>query len=57
MPNEEIKEALYKTGLKQWELADLLGIHEITLCKKLRHELPGKEKKEILSLIKNNEKK
>ena len=56
MANEEIKKALNKSGIKQWELADLLGVHEMTLCRKLRHELPEDEKKDILNLIKMNSK-
>ena len=34
-----------------WQLAEKLGIHEGTLSRKLRHELPEEEKNKILALI------
>lgn len=51
MHNELIKNAIARNGIHQWELADALGVHESTLCKKLRHELPADEQARILEVI------
>ena len=51
MNNIEIRKALLETNMKQWELAELLGITEWTLSRKLRKELPEDKKEEILDLI------
>lgn len=51
MKNEMIRKALDDSGMKQWELAEILGISEFTLSRKLRHELPQEEKDRILDLI------
>lgn len=53
MNNQKIRTALADYGLKHWELADLLGIHPVTLSVKLRHELPEKEQEEIIEKIKD----
>lgn len=49
--NVEIRKALSKANIKQWELAEMMQIAETTLCRKLRKELPEEKKKEILELI------
>ena len=49
--NVEIREALIKHDVKQWELADRRGISEDKLCKAMRHELAADEKKLLLSMI------
>lgn len=51
MKNALIRNALQETGMKHWELADLLGIGETTLCRKLRHELPMDEQLAIVKKI------
>lgn len=53
MKNEMIRKALKDSGMKQWELAEMLGISEFTLSRKLRNELPQEEKERILNLIRN----
>ena len=53
MKNEMIRKALKDSGMKQWELAEMLGISEFTLSRKLRNELPQEEKDRILNLIIN----
>ena len=53
MKNETIRKVLRDSGMKQWELAELLGISEFTLSRKLRNELPQEEKERILNLIHN----
>lgn len=57
MINERIKEAMESQGLKQWEVAELIGISEFTLSRKMRHELPAEEQDRIVSLIEGREKK
>lgn len=56
MKNVEIKVALKKHNMKQWELAELLGITEWTLSKWFKHELPEDKKNEILKVVKENAK-
>ena len=51
MTNVEIRVEMTKKGLKQWELAQLLGISESTFCRKLRKEIPEDEKQKILKII------
>lgn len=51
MRNERIKEAMKRQGLKQWEVAELIGISEFTMCRKMRHELPAEEQDQIVRLI------
>ena len=51
MKNVTIREALEKSGLKQWELAKLLKMSEFTLSRKLREELPEEEQNEIVRII------
>lgn len=51
MSNTEIRVKATKCGVKMWQLADKLGIHEGTFSRKLRHELPEEEKQKILALI------
>lgn len=50
--NEGIRRALGANGLKQWQIAQALGIREETLSKKLRSELKPEEREKILSVIK-----
>lgn len=52
MNNKKIRAALAAYGMKHWELAELLGIHPVTLSIKLRHELPEEEQEEIVNTIK-----
>ena len=54
MSNQIIRTALEKTGMKKWQLADLMGIHHSTLSVKLRHELPEEEQRRIVKLIENH---
>lgn len=51
MANKEIRCALVNNGIKQYVLADHLGITETSLSKKLRRELPEEEKKRIMGVI------
>ena len=49
--NLEIREAITKSGLTQWEVARRLGIGETTFCRMLRTELSDAKKKEVLNAI------
>lgn len=51
MANASIRTALKNKGMRQWQLADALNIHEKTLCCKLRHELPQDEQTRMLHII------
>ncbi len=53
MKNTKIKIAMTKEGLHQWEVARLMGIHEGSLSRKLRDELPSEEQDRICQLIKD----
>lgn len=49
--NQEVREALQNKGMKQWELADLLGVSEFTLTRWLRKELTEAKKELLLKAI------
>jgi len=51
MKNLEIKLAMKKCNLKQWELAEMLEILEFTLSRRMRKELPKEEKDRIIEII------
>ena len=51
MKNKEIKIAMIEKGLKQWQVAEALGIHESVFSRMLRNELPEDEKKTVLEAI------
>ena len=52
MKNLDIREKLKEANIKQWELADQLGIAEMTLVRKLRYELTEEEKQKVFLIIK-----
>lgn len=56
MNNLIIRNALKEYGVKQWQLAELLGCGEYTLCRKLRRELPREEQERIVEIIKASKK-
>lgn len=51
MGNMEIRKKILESGVRQWMIADVLGITENTFSKKLRKELPKKEKEKVLEAI------
>lgn len=53
MKNKVIRKVLKDSGMKQWELAEKLGISEFTLSRKLRNELPQEEQERLLNLIRS----
>lgn len=51
MKNVEIRNYAKKNDVKLWEIADVYGVSDITFSKKLRYELPEKEKENIIQII------
>lgn len=51
MANKEIRIALVNHGIRQYALADFMGVTETTMSKKLRKELSKEEKEKILAAI------
>jgi len=49
--NQDIRKAIFESGLYQYEIADALGIREENLCRLLRRELPQEKKEKILEAI------
>lgn len=46
-----IREAQREKNLRQWQVAELLGMREETLSRMLRHELPENEQIEMAKII------
>lgn len=51
MRNQDIREALRKSGVKYWELAEKLGICQSWLSVRLRKELTSDEKMKCFNAI------
>lgn len=49
--NQEIRLEAAGHGIKLWQIADKLGIADASLSRKLRHELPDREKEKIRTII------
>ena len=43
MKKEEVKLLMKQNQVKQWEVAEAMGISEFTLCRWLRKDLKGKQ--------------
>ena len=52
MANTDIRYEIMKRGLKNYQVAEKLGICETTLSRWLRTELPADRKQKILEAIK-----
>lgn len=50
--NSEIRCATLAAGLRQWQVAELIGMNESAYSRKLRKELSKPEKEKILAAIK-----
>lgn len=55
-PNAAIRDAMYDHHMAQWELAELMGVSEMTIWRRLRKELPESEQKRIVWIINNQDK-
>lgn len=51
MKNQELRTKAKEKGVRHWQIADALGIHESTFACKLRHELPQELRERILAII------
>lgn len=54
--NQRIREALKEAGLRQWQLARIMGMGETTIVRYLREELPEEEQDKIIDLIMKHKK-
>lgn len=55
--NTDIKTRMKAAGVRQWQIANVLGISENTLVRKLRYPLDSNEKQRIAAAIRELEKK
>ena len=51
MGNTALKQEMREAKVRQWQIADELGVCEMTLVRWLRHELPEEKKAYIRSII------
>lgn len=51
--NTDLKYKIRTAGLKQWQVAEAIGISERTLIVWLRHELTDEKKDRIVNAIKS----
>jgi hypothetical protein len=51
--NADIRATLQVLGVRQWELAAAVGIGEVSMVRKLRHELPDDVKEKYMTAIFN----
>ena len=51
MANMKVKVAILNSGLKQWQVAELIGIRDDAFSRKLRYELPEAEQNRIIEAI------
>lgn len=49
--NMKIRETARNCGVRLWQIADALGMHESLFSKKLRKELSEDEREKILTII------
>lgn len=53
MYNKEIRTTAKAHGVKMWQIAEALGIQDSALSRRMRHELPDDERKQIIGIIEN----
>ena len=49
--NREIRQAATEAGVRLWQIAEALGTTDSGFSRRLRHELPPEEKKQVLDII------
>lgn len=54
--NERVRNELMLRRVRNWELANRLGINEATLSRRLRTELPEEEQDRLISIIQDIQK-
>lgn len=51
MSNQKIRVEIFNRGLRNWQIAKALGIHEATLSRWLREELTPERREKVLAAI------
>lgn len=51
MANHDIREAMRKAGVRQWQVAYRYGLNDGNFCRLLRAELPAEKKERIFRII------
>lgn len=51
-PNRKLQDEIKATGVRQWQIADALGISDSTLSKMLRYPLTDEQKQAIKQAVK-----
>lgn len=51
MKNSRIRVAMTLHSMKQWELAEIMGMSEASVSRLLRHELPEEAQDRIIEII------
>lgn len=51
LENTAIRTRAKEKGVRLWELAEIMGISEPTITRRLRRELPAEQQEEMLALI------
>ena len=51
MKNQALRQAAKAAKVQLWRIAEVLGISEPTMTRKLRRELPEKENQQLLKII------
>lgn len=49
--NSDLREKMRETGVTFWQIADRLGVCEMTVNRRFRKELPKQEKIKMLGII------
>lgn len=51
MKNQALRQAAKAAKVQLWRIAEVLGVSEPTMTRKLRRELPENEKQQMLKII------
>ena len=51
MANTDVKQLAKENGVYLWQVAEKYGVTDVNFSRKLRHELPEKEKVRIRQII------
>ena len=49
--NQDIRRVLHRAGVTFWQLGVVWGCSEVTVIRRLRHELPDDTKREVLGFV------
>lgn len=55
--NEDVRNAIKGAGVKHWQVAEALKVHENHFSRELRHELTPERKKQVFEAIAGLQKK